>query len=99
MKNASVLKFGILLVSFLFQINGFALDYTQWNLPEGAVARLGKGKIIDIAYSPDGTKLAVASSIGIWIYDAYSGAEVNLNPANLNGCFERCLQLRWTHDC
>ena len=31
-----------------------------------------------VAYSPDGTRLAVASSVGIWLYDADTGAEVAL---------------------
>ena len=53
-------------------------DYTQWGLPEGAKARFGKGSINEIASSPDGTRLAVASSIGIWIYDAESGEELAL---------------------
>ena len=36
----------------------------DWNLPEGAKMRLGKGEISgNIAYSPDGTRLAVASTI------------------------------------
>ena len=26
-------------------------------------------------YSPDGARLAVAGYIGVWIYDAYTGAE------------------------
>ena len=52
--------------------------YTRWNLPEGAKARLGTGAINDIQFSPDGTRLAVASSIGIWIYDAHTGEELNL---------------------
>jgi WD40 repeat protein len=30
---------------------------------------LGKGHINEIAWSPDGAKLVVASSVGIWIYD------------------------------
>ena len=55
-----------------------AQDSTQWHLPEGASARLGKGTIGEIAYSPDGGRLAVASGIGIWIYDASTGAEVAL---------------------
>ena len=55
-----------------------AQDSTQWHLPEGASARLGKGIIEEIAYSPDGGRLAVASGIGIWIYDAFTGAEVAL---------------------
>ena len=54
----------------LFSLNTFAEDYTQFSLPKGAKARLGKGSLSgDIAYSPDGTRLAVASSIGIWLYD------------------------------
>ena len=37
--------------------NTFAQDYTQWGLPEGAKARLGKGRISgNIMYSPDGTQ-------------------------------------------
>lgn len=39
------------------------------NLPDGAMARLGKGFTSEIAYSPDGMELAVASASGIWIYD------------------------------
>ena len=53
-------------------------DSLQWHLPEGAKARLGKGTTYHIAYSPNGTLLAVASSIGIWIHDAQTGREVDL---------------------
>ncbi len=53
-------------------------DYTQWKLPIGAKARLGKGAINEITYSPDGTKLAVASTIGIWVYNTQTGAELDL---------------------
>lgn len=50
-----------------------AQDYTTWGLPEGAFARLGKGEVTgNVPFSPDGTRLAVASSIGIWIYDVHS---------------------------
>ena len=58
-----------LILFTLFSLNAFAQDYTQFSLPEGAKARLGKGKINDIQYSPDGTQLVVAGSIGIWLYD------------------------------
>ena len=51
---------------------------TYMALPEGAKARLGKGHIGEIAYSPDGNRLAVASSIGIWIYDVHSLVELDL---------------------
>ena len=54
-------------------------DYTQWGLPEDAKMRLGKGQISgNIAYSPDATRLAVASSIGIWLYDTATYQEVAL---------------------
>ena len=44
-------------------------SHTKWSLPEGAKARLNKGFIFEITYSPDSTLLAVASSIGVWLYD------------------------------
>ena len=68
----------LLILLTLLSRNTFAQDYTQLNLPEGAKARLGKGSINEIKYSPDGSRLAVASSIGIWIYDAHSGEELAL---------------------
>ena len=53
-------------------------DYTLWHLPDGAVARLGKGGTRDIAFSPDGTILAVATSSGVWLYDAHTQKELAL---------------------
>ena len=44
-------------------------DATTWTLPEGAIARLGKGTVRDVAFSPDGTHLAVATDIGLWWYE------------------------------
>ena len=55
-----------------------AQEYTRWNLPEGAVARLGKGSIRGISYSPDGTLLAVAGTAGLWLYDGTTHQEVAL---------------------
>ena len=75
----------LLLTSTLYLPNAFAQDYTQLSLPEGAKARLGKGSITEIAYSPDGTRLAVASSIGIWIYDAETGEELDLLTGHTGG--------------
>ena len=68
----------LILFTLGFHINTFAQDYTQWGLPEGAKARIGKGTINEIQYSPDGTRLAVASSIGIWLYDTATHQEVAL---------------------
>ena len=53
-------------------------DSLRWHLPEGTKARLGKGRIDEIEYSPDGVLLAVASSIGTWIHDAATGQELDL---------------------
>ena len=53
-------------------------DYWTWHLPDGVTARLGKSWILDIAYSHDGTRLAVGSGIGVWVYNARTGAEINL---------------------
>ena len=68
----------LFLVSNVYLPNTFAQDYMQWHLPQGAKARFGKGEITEIAYSPDGTRLAVASKIGTWIYDAHTGEELDL---------------------
>ena len=48
------------------------------NLPKSAKARLGKSTINDIQFSSDGTRLAVASGIGIWIYDAHTAEQLFL---------------------
>ena len=79
MKSKLYFCFFALVAIFGFTSNNMAQDISQWGLPDGAKARLGKGNIFgEIAYSPDGTKLAVASSIGIWIYDAQTGKELDL---------------------
>ncbi len=44
-------------------------DVTTWALPEGAIARLGRGSIRDMAFSQDGQSFAVASAIGLWLYE------------------------------
>ena len=53
-------------------------DWTRWELPIAAKARLGKGKVNDIKFTPDGTLLAVGTSIGVWLYDANTGEEITL---------------------
>ena len=41
-------------------------------LPVSARARLGRGTVATVQYSPDGTRLAVGGGVGIWLYDAHS---------------------------
>lgn len=55
-------------------------DYTQWHLVEGAIARLGKGEVNDLKFSPDGSLLAAATAIGIWLYDVHTGKEITMLP-------------------
>ena len=55
-----------------------AEDYTQFSLPEGAIVRLGKGGLGKVHFSPDGSLLAVSSSVGIWLYDPQTGKELDL---------------------
>ena len=80
MKKAYLFNVALLLVGVLFVPASYAQDYTRRNLPEGALARLGKGEAKAALYSADGMRLAVNSSLGIWIYDAHTGAEVVLIP-------------------
>ena len=47
----------LLTLLVLFLPHTPAQDTTHLNLPEGAVARLGKGRFPEIQYLPDGTRL------------------------------------------
>ena len=44
-------------------------DVAKWALPEGAIARLGRGNVHDMAFSPDGQYFAVGTAIGLWLYE------------------------------
>ena len=44
-------------------------EVSKWELPEGAIARLGRGYIRTMAFSPDGQYFAVGTKIGLWLYD------------------------------
>ena len=68
----------ICLTTLFFVSNTFAQNSSQWGLPDGAIARFGKGSIEQIAYSPDGSRLAVATQLGIWVYDTQTGRELAL---------------------
>ena len=70
-KNRGILTLLILIfVSTFFLPIVFAQDAHQWRSPEGTIEWFGKGRIYDVKYAPDGTRLAVATTLGIWIYDA-----------------------------
>ena len=55
--------------------------YRTWHVPNGVIARLGKGTLRrSNTFSPDGQYLAVVSSIGIWLYDVATSRERALIP-------------------
>lgn len=55
-----------------------AQDNPQIGLPEGAIARIGRGALGEIRFSPDGSQLAISTSIGIWFHDPQTGKALEL---------------------
>ncbi len=55
-----------------------AQDSLRGDTLDGAKGGIKKYRINDIAYSPDGAQLAVASRDGIWLYDAQTGHELDI---------------------
>ena len=53
---------------------------TTWALPEGAIARFGKGEVDhgNVKVSPDGTYFAVGTDMGLWWYDVASMSPISL---------------------
>ena len=80
-----VLLFFTFLISIGCTQENTPSEYITWGLPDGAKYRLGKGAIATIQFSPDGSLLAVASSVGIWLYDAATGKELALLPRHREG--------------
>ncbi|RKU17446.1 hypothetical protein C6500_15425 [Candidatus Poribacteria bacterium] len=79
MKKTHLFSIVCFLLSSLLLRNSFAQDFAaQWHLPEGAKARLGRGRLINIKLSPDSTRVVASTPIGIWIYDAQTGEVVSL---------------------
>ena len=56
MMKAMYFIFTLLLVFAPCFPPSFAQDSSEFALPDGAIARLGKGRISEIQYSPDGTR-------------------------------------------
>ena len=62
-------------------------DPRKWRLPARATVRLGKGTMGNpdafsdpVSFSPDGQHLALATRIGIWLYDVATSRERDLFP-------------------
>ena len=86
----AVLALFLLVSSALYLPNAFPQEHIKGYLPEGAKARVGKGYVYDIAFAPDNTQLAVASSIGVWIYDKQSGKTLDLLTGHTSRVYSVC---------
>ncbi len=78
MRKTRFFKLSLVLISAVFLGSGFAQDSTRWGLPERAKMRIGKAPITEIAYSPEGWRIAAATREDIWMYDARSGVTLKL---------------------
>ena len=86
MKTKHLFYITVLLLAAIFSIS-FAQDNTQLGLPEGAIARLGKGGINIMRFSPDGTRLIVGTDVCVWLYDILDGNGTALftnEPGHIN---------------
>ncbi len=70
--------FLILFLIFITNTSIIAEDNTQVGLPDGAIARLGKGGINIMRFSPDGSYLAVGTDVGVWLYELPHAKETAL---------------------
>ena len=77
MKTSFFLIFTII-IALVCCFPSTAQDNPQIDLPEGVIARIGKGALGEVHFSPDGSKLAISTSIGIWIHDPDTGKALEL---------------------
>ena len=54
-------------------------DTTTWALPEGAIARLGRGLVETLTFSADGNYLAIGTRVGLYLYDVATRSPVALS--------------------
>ena len=73
-----------LFLCFTLLPSGSAQNVTQWRVPEGNAAPSNTTAINAIAFSLDGTQLAIATTNGITLYDTYTGKELSLFSAPLD---------------
>lgn len=70
---------GLTLVALLLVACAAPIPITPTNAEQVVeVARLGRGSITQIDYAPDGMTLAVAGSLGVWLYDVHSLEPIRL---------------------
>ena len=67
----------LLLISIVYPQYSNAQNYHQWDLPDGAISRIGKGTVQNITFSHDSNRLIVDTGIGLWSYDVNTGTELD----------------------
>lgn len=82
MKKTTCLLLILAIILVLSFSHTYAEGPSNWHLPDGTMARLGKGNINKIQFSPDGKVLAVATDIGIWLYETDTYKETALLGAH-----------------
>ena len=72
-------------------------DVTTWALPEGAIARLGRGCSSNFDFSPDGQSLAIGNTLGLWVYDLGTLSPIALweTERGMVGCVTFSPNGRW----
>ncbi len=78
MKTLNLICITLLLFTTYLSDNQ-AEEYAQTGLPDGAYARLGKGNINVMRFTPDGTHLAVGTDAALLVYNIKTGAETILS--------------------
>ncbi len=78
------LIYPFLFLCFTLLPSGSAQNVTQWRVPEGNAAPANTTAINAIAFSHDGTQLAIATANGIQLSDTYTGKELALFSAPLD---------------
>lgn len=71
-----------------------AEDIHNIGLSEGAIVRLGKGGINIMRFSPDGSRLAVGTDVGVWVYNVSDGTGTALSSEN----YGQVSVLAFSHD-
>lgn len=104
MRGAILSALAIMVAAALFQ-SGAPLATQAQSEPETITAdnvtrlqqvgTIGRGNVRDTAYSADGTMLAVAGSMGVWLYD---GSDMMATPTLLEGHSESIISIDYAPD-
>ncbi len=84
------MKTTCLILITLFLTCTVLLPNTSAHPRDDAKASFGIGGMMEVTYSPDGSLLAAASAIGIWIYDTHTGRTLHLLTGHLGTVYSVC---------